>query len=68
MTVYDLITDYKMPLIMLTRAGYVDKRMARDLKIYKEHLEGKTVKEIAEEQRITEQHIYRIIKKLKKVV
>tara|TARA_R110000822_G_scaffold75692_1_gene182102 strand:+ start:3724 stop:3930 length:207 start_codon:yes stop_codon:yes gene_type:complete len=68
MTVFDLITDYRIPLIMLTRAGYVDKRMSRDIRIYTDYLDGKTVKEIASSERLSLKSIYIIVNKLKKIV
>ena len=71
MTIYNLIKDYRLPLIILKKNGYVSSSLARDLKIYEEYLSqgGKNVanvESIASNNGISVSHTYRIIKKLSK--
>ena len=71
MTIYNLIKDYRLPLIILKRNGYVSSSLARDLKIYEEYLSqgGKNVanvESIAKENNVSRSTAYEIIKKLSK--
>ena len=71
MTVYNLIKDYRLPLIILRRFGYVSSSLARDLKVYEAYLKdgGRNVANIeiiAAEHKISTRQVYRIINKLSK--
>lgn len=69
MTVYNLIKDYQLPLLLLRKVGYVGSSLARDLKIYEEYisLEGtKTQRQdmLGEKYRLSPRTIRTIISTL----
>jgi len=71
MTVYNLIKDYRLPLIILRRFGYVSSSLARDLKVYEAYLKdgGRNVADIpsiAKRHNVSRSTAYEIINKLSK--
>lgn len=69
MTIYNLIKDYKLPLSILRRYGYVSSTIARDLKMYEEYLKAggrnkANLNDLADSYKINKRSVQRIIKKL----